>query len=98
MKKIALTLVTLCALALTAFGGWTWVTINGQIYSVWTSSDGRWQTLDGPGGHYDVWNSGRWSEISGPGGFHAEGYHWDNGNVDWTVTNPGRCHRPWPGQ
>jgi hypothetical protein len=52
MKKTALTLVTLCALTLTAFGGWSWVTINGELCSVWTSDNGRWITIDGPNGFH----------------------------------------------
>jgi hypothetical protein len=72
MKTLLFLLIvfpTLC------FGGWTWVTIIGELYSEWVSSDGRWLSLDGPGG------------------FHADGFRWSNGNIDWTV-NPGWCHRP----
>ena len=79
MKKLSLTLIALCALVLNAFAGWSWVTINGQTYSVWTSQDGRWQTMDGPDGHYDIWNNGRWSTIDGSNGFHADGYRWGKG-------------------
>jgi hypothetical protein len=32
--------------------------------------------MDGPDGHYDIWNNGRWSTIDGSNGFHADGYHW----------------------
>ena len=45
MKKLSLTLIALCALVLNAFVGWSWVTINGQTYSVWTSQDGRCQAI-----------------------------------------------------
>jgi len=38
-------LIALCALVLNAFAGWSWVTINGQTYSVWTSQDGRCQAI-----------------------------------------------------
>jgi hypothetical protein len=35
--------------------------------------------MDGPDGHYDIWNNGRWSTIDGSNGFHADGYRWGKG-------------------
>ena len=52
MKPLLLTLIALCTFTFTGFAGWSWVTINGQTYSVCASADGRWQTLDGPGGFH----------------------------------------------
>jgi hypothetical protein len=39
---------------------------------------------------FTVLESGSIIEVTGPDGYHASGFRWGNGNVNWTI-NQGSC-------
>lgn len=50
--KILLAAIITCSTLASAFAGYHYETINGQTYTIWTGSSGRWATMSGPNGVY----------------------------------------------
>jgi hypothetical protein len=57
--KIFLAAIITCSTLASAFAGYHYETINGQTYTIWTSSSGHWATMSGPDGVYGTgWRYG----------------------------------------